>query len=117
MKIFSKFGEISHNNDTLELDAYVLLNHDRPFSYMKVCRQRLVFPGGPAVKNPPTMQETQETPVLALSLGGEDSPGGGHGNPLDYSFQENPVDRGAWWISVHRVTKESDTTEVTEQQQ
>ena len=25
------------------------------------------------------------------------SPGGGHGNPLQYSFLENPMDRGAWW--------------------
>ena len=33
------------------------------------------------------------------------SPGGGHGNPLQYSFLENPVDRGAWWATVYRVTK------------
>ena len=32
------------------------------------------------------------------------SPGGGHGNPLQYSCLENPVDRGAWWAMVHRVT-------------
>ena len=33
------------------------------------------------------------------------SPGGGHGNPLQYSCLENPTDRGAWWVTVHRVTK------------
>ena len=33
------------------------------------------------------------------------SPGGGHGNPLQYSCLENPVDRGAWWSNVHRVAK------------
>ena len=33
------------------------------------------------------------------------SPGGGHGNPLQYSCLENPTDRGAWWAAVHRVTK------------
>ena len=33
------------------------------------------------------------------------SPGGGHGNPLQYSCLENPMDRGAWWATVHRVTK------------
>ena len=33
------------------------------------------------------------------------SPGGGHGNPLQYSFLENPMDRGAWQATVHRVTK------------
>ena len=33
------------------------------------------------------------------------SPGGGHGNPLQCSSLENPMDRGAWWAIVHRVTK------------
>ena len=37
------------------------------------------------------------------------SPGGGNGNPLPYSCLKNPMDRGAWWARVHRVTKESDT--------
>ena len=31
-------------------------------------------------------------------------PGGGHGKPLQYSCLENPMDRGAWWATVHRVT-------------
>ena len=33
------------------------------------------------------------------------SPGGGHGNPLQYSYLENPMDRGAWWVTVHGVTR------------
>ena len=33
------------------------------------------------------------------------SPGGGRGNPLQYSCLENPMDRGVWWATVHRVTK------------
>ena len=33
------------------------------------------------------------------------SPGGGHGNPLQYSCLENPTDRGAWWATVHRVAE------------
>ena len=32
-------------------------------------------------------------------------PGGGHGNPLQYSCLEKPMDRGAWWPTVHGVTK------------
>ena len=32
-------------------------------------------------------------------------PGGGNGNPLQYSCLENPMDRGAWWATVHWVTK------------
>ena len=33
------------------------------------------------------------------------SPGGGHGNPLQYSCLENSMDRGAWQVTVHGVTK------------
>jgi len=38
------------------------------------------------------------------------SPGGGHGNPVQYSCLGNPMDRGAWRAAVHEVT-ESQTTE------
>ena len=40
------------------------------------------------------------------------SPGGGHGNPVQYSCMENSIDRGAWWATVHGVT-ESGMTEAT----
>ena len=40
------------------------------------------------------------------------SPGGGHGNPLQYSCLENPMDRGVCWATVHGVTK-SDMTKLT----
>ena len=33
------------------------------------------------------------------------SPGGGNGNPLQYSCLENPMDRGAWWATVHGVAR------------
>ena len=39
------------------------------------------------------------------------SPRGGHGNPLQHSCLENPMDRGAWQATVHRATKELDMTE------
>ena len=51
------------------------------------------------------MQETR-----VLSLGRDDSPGVGNGNPLQCSCLENPMDRGAWRATVHRVI-ESDMTE------
>ena len=40
-----------------------------------------------------------------LILGSERSPREGHGNPLQYSCLEDPIDRGAWWAIVHGVTK------------
>ena len=54
-----------------------------------------------------------DTADTGLILRWERSPGGGHGNPLQYSRLENPMDWGTWLAIVHRVT-ESDTTEVTE---
>ena len=55
------------------------------------------------------MQKIQEMWVQSMGLG--DSHGGGNGNPLLYSGLEYPMGRGAWWATVHRVTKESDMTE------
>ena len=55
------------------------------------------------VKNVPAMQETSETQVQSLSQ--EDSPGGEHGNPLQYSCLENSMDREAWQATVHGIAK------------
>ena len=51
-------------------------------------------------KHLPTMQET-----WVQSLGWKDSPGEGNGNPLQYSYLENPRDRGAWWAAVYGVAQ------------
>ena len=42
--------------------------------------------------------------------GSERSPGEGNGNLLQYSYLENPMNRRAWWATVHGVAKESDRT-------
>ena len=60
----------------------------------------LRFPGVSVVKNLPAMQESQG---LIPGLG--TSPGKGNGYPLQYSCLENLMDRGAWWATVHGVTK------------
>ena len=45
-----------------------------------------------------------------LIPGSGKSPGGGNGNPLQYSYLGNPMDRGAWQAIVHVVTRELDLT-------
>ena len=61
------------------------------------------FPGGSVVKNPPaklgSAGDVGSIPGLGIS------PGGGHGNPLQYSCLENPMDKGAWQAAAHRVTQ------------
>ena len=61
------------------------------------------------VKNPPANAGDSGDAVLIPGLGR--SPGEGNGNPLQYSFLGNPMDRGAWRATVHGVAKESDMTE------
>ena len=57
----------------------------------------------PLVKNPPAKAEDVRDVSSIPGLGR--SPGGGHGNPLQYSCLENSMDKGAWWAIVHRVTQ------------
>ena len=60
----------------------------------------LGFPGSSVVKNlPANAGDVGSIPGLGRSLGG------GHGNPLQDSCLENPMDRGAWWATVHGVAK------------
>ena len=61
------------------------------------------FPGGSGV---------EESACNAAGTGNTGSipgsgrpPGGGHGNPLQYSCLENPMDKGAWRVTVHSITK------------
>ena len=55
------------------------------------------------IKNPPAnaghVRDVGSIPGLGRSLGG------GQGIPLQYSCLENPMDRGAWWATLHGVTK------------
>ena len=55
------------------------------------------------VKNLPTNAGDTEGTGSAPGYGR--SPRGGHGNPLQYFFLEDPMDRGTWWATVHRVLK------------
>ena len=70
----------------------------------------LGFPGGTNGKGPVCQCRRLKDLGLSPALGR--FPGGGHDNPLRYSCLENPMEKGVWRATVHRVS-ESDTTEVT----
>ena len=79
---------------------------------MRVKTNRMIFPnylnlkglpGGSMVKNLPA-NAGDERDTGSISGSGR-SPGERNGNPLHYSCLENPKDRGAWWDTVHGVTK------------
>ena len=65
---------------------------------ISICVPVMNFPGGSNSK-----ESTCDAGASASSLGGR-SPGEGNGNPLQYSCQDNPMDRGAWEATVHGVT-------------
>ena len=58
---------------------------------------------GSVVKNLST--NVEDTGDASSIAGSGRSPGGGNGNPLQYSCLENSMDRGSWWTIVHAVTK------------
>ena len=62
------------------------------------------LPGGArGVKNLPA--NTVDVRDTGSIPGSRRSPGGGHGNPLQDSCLENPMDRGSWWTMIHRVAE------------
>ena len=58
------------------------------------------FPGSSVVKNPPANAGDVDS-----MPGSGRAPGEGKGNPLQYSCLGNPMERGAWWATVHGVAK------------
>ena len=68
----------------------------------------LGFPGGTVVKNLPA--NAGDARDAGSIPGSGRSPGGGNGNPLQYSCLGNPIDRGAWQATLYKVAQESDTT-------
>ena len=71
--------------------------------YLLRIKKSMGFADGVVVKNllgnARAIRHTDSNPGLGRS------PGGGHGNPLQDSCLENPMDRGAWWATVHRLAK------------
>ena len=61
------------------------------------------FPGGAVGKNPPA--SARDIGDADLIPGSERSPGGGNGNPIQYSCLENSMDRETWGATVHEIAK------------
>ena len=83
-----------------ELAAFLYTNNELSEKEVGKTTPFMGFPGG---------SDGKESSCSAGDLGlipllGR-SPRGGHGNPLQYSCLENPMDRGAWWAAAHEVTK------------
>jgi len=79
---------------------------DRVLVFLVPLNSNVGFLGGSVVKNPPA-----NAGGAGSIPGSGRSPGGGNGNPLEYSCLGNPMDRGGWQATVHGVAKESDTTQ------
>ena len=76
------------------------VNHFSSFVFNMGIIIKIGFPGGSVVKNPPANARD-----LGLISGSGRAPGEGHGNPLQYSCLGNPMDRGAWRVTVQEVIK------------
>jgi len=91
----------SEHSDTLELTAYKYF-----LSMIKVTYKiynftiYMGFPGGSEAK-----ASACNVGDLGSIPGSGRSPGEGNGTPLQYSCLKNPMDRGAWWATVHGVAK------------
>ena len=59
----------------------------------------IIFPGGASGK------DHAASAGDVRDMGSIPGSGGGHGNPLQYCCLENPMDRGPWWATVHRVAQ------------
>ena len=75
------------------------MKETQPYIYMYPFSLKS-FPGGSAVKNLPANAGDNAGDSVSIPGSGR-SPGGGNGYPLQYSFLENSMDRGAWWATVH----------------
>ena len=82
------------------INKYIYKNKNMYFYLHKFIL--LGFHNGSVVKNLPAVQETVDADLIPES---GTSPGGENSKLLQYSCLENPVDRGAWWIIVHRIMR------------
>ena len=92
---FPNLGPCGTNIHTPHITHYT--HTHQPFTYA------LAISNDPVVKKLPASAGNMRALGSIPGLGR--SPEGGHGNPFHYSCLENPMDRGAWWATVHRVAE------------
>ena len=87
---------VRHNWSNLAAAAAAILTQEAGRPFGTASQKRAMSDGKASAYN---SGDLGSIPGLARS------PGEGNGNPLQYSCLENPMDRGAWWATVHGVTK------------
>ena len=85
--------------DHKESDTTVWVRHTGQLAFWGAFQVALV------IRNPSANAGSIKDRDVGSIPGSGRSPGGGHDNPLQYSCLETPMDRGAWWGTVHRVAK------------
>ena len=94
-------GSSVHEDSPGGMLEWVAMPSSRALGYLGLPKfLHKCFPGGSRIKNSPANAGDMDSITQSRR-----SPGGGHGNPLQYSCLENPMDRGAWWATVHGVSK------------
>ena len=81
-----------------EMDQIASWDEEYDQEYLTRC-----YPGGPVVKNP--LVNARDVRDVGLIPRSRKSPGEGNSNLLQYSCLRNPMDRGAWKATVHKVAK------------
>ena len=99
LKFIKQFGSQDHSKHTLPVSQFS--DHLSEFGTVTPISQASQV--ALVVKNLPANAE--DIRDAGLIPGSGRSSGGGYGNPIQYSCLENPMDRGAWWATVHGVSK------------
>ena len=97
------FVHLSIHDRQIDRYPFHFHSYDSSFYNPYIIRPCPCFPGGASGKEPICQCRRCKRPGFDIWVG--KIPGGEHSSPLQYYSLENPMDRGAWWAIVHRVTK------------
>ena len=100
---YKRYKALFSISETLLLYSKLLEDSNQLVNYTFNQDLLSTFPGSSVVKNPSASVGVARD--MSLTPGPGRAPGGGNGNTLKCSCLENPMDRGAWWATVHAVKK------------